>query len=110
MIPKTTDWLAKFIRTGEGSTGFAFNLALLIVPLVSNALTPAQSAKWLTIIDGIAVDFADRAEDGGHGSGRTGGAGEGCGGGSRRADRGAGDGARDGAGCGPGARHTRHRR
>src|ERR1700733_14191271 len=55
MIPKTTDPLAKFIRTGEGILVFAFNLALLIVPLVSNALTPAQSAKWATIIDGIAV-------------------------------------------------------
>jgi hypothetical protein len=55
MVPKTTDPLAKFIRTGEGILVFAFNLALLIVPIVSNALTPAQSAKWATIIDGVAV-------------------------------------------------------
>jgi hypothetical protein len=55
MIPKTTDPLSKFIRTGEGILVFAFNIALLVVPIVSNALTPAQSAKWAAIIDGITV-------------------------------------------------------
>jgi len=55
MVPKQTDPMAKFIRTGEGILVFAFNIALLVVPIVSNALTPAESAKWATIIDGIAV-------------------------------------------------------
>lgn len=55
MIPKTTDPLTKFIRTGEGILVFAFNIALLVVPIVSNALSPAQSAKWAAIIDGVAV-------------------------------------------------------
>jgi hypothetical protein len=55
MIPKQTDPMTKFIRTGEGILVFGFNIALLVVPIVSNTLTPAQSAKWATIIDGIAV-------------------------------------------------------
>ena len=55
IVPKTTNPLSKFIRTGEGILVFAFNLVLLIVPIVSNALTAEQSAKWAAIIDGIAV-------------------------------------------------------
>jgi hypothetical protein len=55
MVPKRTDPMTKFIRTGEGILVFAFNIALVVVPIVSNALTPAESAKWATIIDGIAV-------------------------------------------------------
>jgi hypothetical protein len=55
MIPKTTEPLAKFIRTGEGILVFALNIALLIVPIISNALTPDQSAKWAALIDGITV-------------------------------------------------------
>ncbi len=55
MVPKTTQPLTKFIRTGEGVLVFAFNIALLVVPIVSNALTAAQSAKWATIIDGVTV-------------------------------------------------------
>jgi len=55
MIPTTTDPMTKFIRTGEGVLVFGFNLALLVVPIVSNSLSAAQSAKWATIIDGVAV-------------------------------------------------------
>jgi hypothetical protein len=55
MIPKTTDPLAKFIRTGEGILVFGLNLVLLIVPIVSNSLTAAESAKWAAVIDTIAV-------------------------------------------------------
>jgi hypothetical protein len=55
MIPRTTDPMTKFIRTGEGVLVFGFNLALLVVPIVSGSLSAAQSAKWATIIDGIAV-------------------------------------------------------
>lgn len=55
MVPKTTDPLTKFIRTGEGVLVFLFNIALLVVPIVSNSLTAAESAKWATIIDGVAV-------------------------------------------------------
>jgi hypothetical protein len=54
-IPKRTDPLAKFIRTGEGILVFAFNIALLIVPIVSSSLTAEQSAKWAAVIDGITV-------------------------------------------------------
>ena len=55
MVPKRTDPMAKFIRTGEGVLVFAFNIALVVVPIVSNSLSAAESAKWATIIDGIAV-------------------------------------------------------
>lgn len=55
MVPKRTDPMTKFIRTGEGVLVFAFNIALVVVPIVSNSLSAAQSAKWATIIDGIAV-------------------------------------------------------
>lgn len=55
VVPKRTDPMAKFIRTGEGVLVFAFNIALVVVPIVSNSLSAAQSAKWATIIDGIAV-------------------------------------------------------
>jgi len=54
-IPKQTDPMTKFIRTGEGVLVFAFNLALLIVPIVSNSLSAAESAKWLAILDGVVV-------------------------------------------------------
>lgn len=55
MVPRKTDPLTKFIRTGEGVLVFLFNIALLVVPIVSSSLTAAESAKWATIIDGIAV-------------------------------------------------------
>jgi hypothetical protein len=55
MIPKTTEPLAKFIRTGEGILVFGFNIALLVVPIISSSLTAAQAAKWAAVIDGIAV-------------------------------------------------------
>jgi hypothetical protein len=55
VIPKTTVPLAKFIRTGEGVLVFAFNLTMLIVPIVSNALTPEDAVKWAGIVNGVAV-------------------------------------------------------
>jgi hypothetical protein len=55
MVPKQTEPMVKFIRTGEGILVFGFNIALVVVPIVSNALTAAQSAKWAAILDGIAV-------------------------------------------------------
>jgi hypothetical protein len=55
LIPETTTPLKKFIRTGEGVLVFAFNLAMLIVPIVSNALTPEQAVKWAGIVNGVAV-------------------------------------------------------
>jgi hypothetical protein len=55
VIPKTTEPLTKFIRTGEGVLVVAFNIALLVIPIVSNSLSASESAKWATIIDGIAV-------------------------------------------------------
>jgi hypothetical protein len=53
--PKQTDPLAKFVRTGEGVLIFAFNLAMLIVPIVSNALTPDQAVRWAAILNGVVV-------------------------------------------------------
>ncbi len=55
IVPRHTTPMTKFIRTGEGILVFAFNVALLVVPIVSNALTPQQSVKWAAILDGIAV-------------------------------------------------------
>ena len=55
VVPWMTSPLAKFIRTGEGILVFAFNLALLIVPIVSKSLSPTQAIKWAGIINGIAV-------------------------------------------------------
>jgi hypothetical protein len=55
LIPKKTDPLGKFVRTGEGILVFAFNLAMLIVPIVSKALTPEQAVKWAGIVNGVAV-------------------------------------------------------
>jgi hypothetical protein len=55
VIPKKTTPLTKFIRTGEGVLVFAFNLTMLIVPIVSNALSPEDAVKWAGIVNGIAV-------------------------------------------------------
>lgn len=55
LIPKKTQPLGKFVRTGEGILVFAFNLAMLIVPIFSSALTPGQAVKWAGIVNGVAV-------------------------------------------------------
>ena len=55
VIPKKTTPLTKFIRTGEGVLVFAFNLTMLIVPIVSNSLSPADAVKWAGIVNGVAV-------------------------------------------------------
>jgi hypothetical protein len=47
--------MVKFVRTGEGMLVVAFNIALLVVPIISNALTPAQAVKWAAVINGVAV-------------------------------------------------------
>jgi hypothetical protein len=54
-IPKTTTPMVKFVRTGEGMLVVAFNIALLVVPIISSALTPAQAVKWAAVINGVAV-------------------------------------------------------
>jgi hypothetical protein len=54
-IPKTTTPMVKFVRTGEGLLVVAFNIALLVVPIVSSSLTPAQAVKWAAVINGVAV-------------------------------------------------------
>lgn len=54
-IPKTTTSMVKFVRTGEGLLVVAFNIALLVVPVVSSALTPAQAVKWAAVINGVTV-------------------------------------------------------
>ena len=55
LIPKKTDPLAKLIRTGEGWLVFAFNLALLIIPIVSNSLSPTTAVEWAAILNGVTV-------------------------------------------------------
>ena len=55
VIPEKTTPLTKFIRTGEGVLVFAFNLTMLIVPIVSNSLSPADAVKWAGIVNGVAV-------------------------------------------------------
>jgi hypothetical protein len=54
-IPQKTTPLTKFIRTGEGVLVFAFNLTMLIVPIVSNSLSPEDAVKWAGIVNGVAV-------------------------------------------------------
>jgi hypothetical protein len=54
-IPETTTPMVKFVRTGEGMLVVAFNIALLVVPIISSALTPAQAVKWAAVINGVAV-------------------------------------------------------
>ena len=55
VIPEKTTPLTKFIRTGEGVLVFAFNLTMLIVPIVSNSLSPEDAVKWAGIVNGVAV-------------------------------------------------------
>ena len=53
--PRKTDPEAKFIRTGEGILVFAFNVAMLVVPIVSNALSATNAVKYAAILNGVAV-------------------------------------------------------
>jgi hypothetical protein len=55
LIPKKTDPKTKFIRTGEGILVFAFNVAMLVVPIVTSALSPTEAVKYAAILNGIAV-------------------------------------------------------
>jgi hypothetical protein len=55
LVPRTTDPLTKFIRTGEGVLVFAFNLAMVLVPIVSDALTPQEAVKWAAIVNAVTV-------------------------------------------------------
>jgi hypothetical protein len=54
-IPKTTDPKTKFIRTGEGVLVFAFNVAMVVVPIVSSALSAEQAVKYAAILNAVAV-------------------------------------------------------
>jgi hypothetical protein len=54
-IPNTTASVVKFVRTGEGMLVVAFNIALMVVPTISSALTRAQAVKWAAVINGAAV-------------------------------------------------------
>src|SRR5215475_8138736 len=54
-IPQSTTSMVKFVRTGEGLLVVAFNIALLVVPIISSALTPVQAVKWAAVINGVAV-------------------------------------------------------
>src|SRR5580704_8350846 len=54
-IPNATTSMVKFVRTGDGLLVVAFNIALLVVPIISSALTPAQALKCAAVINGVAV-------------------------------------------------------
>ena len=55
LIPEKTDPKTKFIRTGEGVLVFAFNVAMLVVPIVSSALSAGQAVKYAAILNAVAV-------------------------------------------------------
>ena len=54
-IPNTTTSVVKFVRTGGGMLVVAFNIALMVVPTISSALTRAQALKWAAVINRAAV-------------------------------------------------------
>ena len=55
MVPKFTAASVKFIRTLEGILVVASNVALLVVPIVTNALTASQAARDAVILNTAAV-------------------------------------------------------
>lgn len=55
LIPKLTNPLTKFIRTGEGILVYAANAALVVIPIVTNALSATQAVKYGVILDSVAV-------------------------------------------------------
>ncbi|HUA45455.1 MAG TPA: hypothetical protein VMA77_09530 [Solirubrobacteraceae bacterium] len=55
LIPRKTDPKAKFIRTGEGILVFAFNVAMLVIPIVTSALSATEAVKYAAILNAVAV-------------------------------------------------------
>lgn len=55
LVPKLTNPLTKFIRTGEGILVYAANAALVVIPIVTNALSATQAVKYGVILDSVAV-------------------------------------------------------
>ena len=55
MIPKFSSVQTKMIRTYEGILVIAFNGAMLIVPIVTNALPAATAVKYAAIVNTGAV-------------------------------------------------------
>jgi hypothetical protein len=55
MVPKLTDPMVKFIRTGEGILIYLFNAAMVVIPILSNALSPAEALKWAAVVNVATV-------------------------------------------------------
>lgn len=55
MIPKFTTPQAKMIRTLEGLVVVAFNLAMVVIPIVTNALPAPTAVKYAAIVNTAAV-------------------------------------------------------
>lgn len=53
MIPQTTSPLTKSIRTLEGWLVIAANVALVVIPIVTNSLPPELAAKLVAGLDAI---------------------------------------------------------
>lgn len=55
LIPKTTTPLTKFIRTTEFWLVVIFNAAMLIIPILTNALPATQAVKYAAIVNTATV-------------------------------------------------------
>lgn len=55
LIPKQTSPLTKFIRTTEGWLVVGANVALIVTPIVSNALSASKAATLGIILNGVTV-------------------------------------------------------
>jgi hypothetical protein len=53
MIPKYSAPLTKLIRTLEGLIWLAANIALVVAPIVSQSVSPADSIQWGAIMNSV---------------------------------------------------------
>lgn len=51
VVPKTTSPMTKAVRTLEGVLVLAFNIGMVVVPIVSNALSATQAVKYAAIVN-----------------------------------------------------------
>ena len=54
-IPKFSSSATKLIRTTEGWIVVAFNVAMLVVPIVTSTLSAGTAVKWAAIVDSATV-------------------------------------------------------
>lgn len=55
MIPKLSAPLTKLIRTLEGIVWVAANIALIVAPIVSSHVSPADSIQWGSIMNTVVI-------------------------------------------------------